>query len=242
MLLFYVRHGEPTYQPDELTPNGKRQAEAVGRRLARYGLDKIFCSTSNRALQTAQPAAELTRREIVKLDWCKEGHAWEEMAVEDDRNPGHRHWCFSIPSVRRKLASPEVLSLGDKWYEAPGLPENRFKDGVERVNREVDAWLEGLGYRHDRANKWYVPAAPTDERIALFAHQGFGNLFFSSVFDIPYPLWATRFDQNYTGVSAIWFQESDGVVIPKMIQFSGDGHLYAADLPTEFNKNRDLSF
>ena len=242
MLLFYVRHGEPTYHPDELTPNGKRQAEAVGRRLARYGLDRIFCSTSNRALQTAQPTAELTRREIVELDWCKEGHAWEEMAVEDDRKPGHRHWCFSIPSVRRKLSSPEVLSLGDKWYEAPCLPENRFKDGVERVNRELDAWLEGLGYKHDRANKWYIPVAPNEERIALFAHQGFGTLFFSSLFDVPYPLWSTRFDQNYTGVSAIWFQESDGVVIPKMIQFSGDGHLYASDLPTEFNKNRDLCF
>ena len=240
MLLFYVRHGEPTYHPDELTPIGKRQAEAIGRRLARYGLDKIFSSTSNRALETAEPAAELTRREIVKLDWCNEGHAWLEMAIENEK--GEKKWCFSIPSIRRKLSSPEVLSLGDRWYEAPGFPPNRFKDAVERVNRELDAWIGELGYRHDRENKCYVPVAPNNDRVALFGHQGFGNLFFSSLFDIPYPLWATRFDQNYTGCSAIWFQESDGVVIPKMIQFSGDGHLYASDLPTEFNKNRNLCF
>ena len=62
MLLYYVRHGEPTYDPDELTPNGKRQAEAVARRLARFGLDKIFSSTAIRAQQTAKPAAELTRQ------------------------------------------------------------------------------------------------------------------------------------------------------------------------------------
>ena len=61
MLLYYIRHGEPTYDPDELTPNGRRQAEAVGRRLARFGLDKIYCSTSNRALQTAQPTREPPR-------------------------------------------------------------------------------------------------------------------------------------------------------------------------------------
>ena len=42
MLLYYIRHGEPTYDPDELTPNGERQAEAIARRLARYGVDKIY--------------------------------------------------------------------------------------------------------------------------------------------------------------------------------------------------------
>jgi hypothetical protein len=29
MLLFYVRHGAPTYDPDCLTPLGERQAESV---------------------------------------------------------------------------------------------------------------------------------------------------------------------------------------------------------------------
>lgn len=57
MLLFYIRHGDPTYNPDELTPLGKRQAEAAAKRLALYGIDRIFASTSNRAIQTAQPSA-----------------------------------------------------------------------------------------------------------------------------------------------------------------------------------------
>ena len=34
MLLFYLRHGDPIYSPDSLTPLGQRQAEALGRRLA----------------------------------------------------------------------------------------------------------------------------------------------------------------------------------------------------------------
>lgn len=33
MLLFYIRHGDPIYIPDSLTDLGKRQAEAVARRL-----------------------------------------------------------------------------------------------------------------------------------------------------------------------------------------------------------------
>ena len=91
MLFFYVRHGDPTYHPDALTPIGERQAEAVGRRLARFGLDKIFSSPANRAMQTAKPASELTRKEIVPLDWCEEGIAWGEMTVENEE--GKRKWC-----------------------------------------------------------------------------------------------------------------------------------------------------
>jgi broad specificity phosphatase PhoE len=52
MLFFYVRHGDPTYNPDELTPLGHRQAEAVAKRLSLYGIDKIYSSTSNRAYLT----------------------------------------------------------------------------------------------------------------------------------------------------------------------------------------------
>ena len=65
MLFFYVRHGEPIYDPDSLTPLGERQAEAVGRRLALYGLDEIYSSSSNRAVCTAKPAADMLRREPI---------------------------------------------------------------------------------------------------------------------------------------------------------------------------------
>lgn len=42
MLLFYIRHGDPIYKPDSLTPLGHRQAEAVAKRLSLYGIDRIF--------------------------------------------------------------------------------------------------------------------------------------------------------------------------------------------------------
>ena len=32
MILFYIRHGEPIYNPDQLTPHGHEQAEALGKR------------------------------------------------------------------------------------------------------------------------------------------------------------------------------------------------------------------
>lgn len=64
MLLFYIRHGDPIYIPDSLTDLGKRQAEAVARRLSLYGVDRIYSSTSNRARLTAEPTAQILKLEI----------------------------------------------------------------------------------------------------------------------------------------------------------------------------------
>ena len=62
MLLFYIRHGDPIYDPDTLTPLGVRQAEALSKRLALFGIDEIYASTSTRAQLTAKPTAELLKK------------------------------------------------------------------------------------------------------------------------------------------------------------------------------------
>ena len=54
MLFLYLRHGDPIYDPDSLTEEGHRQAEALSKRLCKYGLDKVYASTSNRAQLTAK--------------------------------------------------------------------------------------------------------------------------------------------------------------------------------------------
>ena len=56
MLFYYIRHGDPIYNPDSLTELGKRQAEAVGRRLAAHGMDRIFAE----AIYEAYPHLEIT--------------------------------------------------------------------------------------------------------------------------------------------------------------------------------------
>ena len=91
MLLFYVRHGDPIYNPDQLTPLGRRQAESVAKRLAAYGIDEIYSSTSNRAIETAQPLCEYMKKELTTLDWMHENKAWGEMTINWGNN--YRTWC-----------------------------------------------------------------------------------------------------------------------------------------------------
>ena len=61
-------------------------------------------------------------------------------------------------------------------------------------------------------------------------------LFFSSLLDIPYPVFASHFDQTCTGLTVIEFEAEDGIVVPKVLELSCDAHLYAADLPTQYNR------
>ena len=76
-----------------------------------------------------------------------------------------------------------------------------------------------------------------NDRVALFAHQGFGLAFLSEVLDIPYPLFTNHFDMCHTGMTVIEFREENGVAIPKVLTLSSDAHLYREGLPTKYNNN-----
>lgn len=233
MLLYYVRHGSPIYNPDSLTPLGHRQAEAVGRRLALHGIDRVFVSSSVRAQQTAQPLCELLRKEPTVLDWTNESYAWRDMCCPRDDGKGD-FWGWGVPSMRAKLLSPEVAALGANWFDHPFFAGTRFREGILRVRRETDAFLASLGYEHDHARGVYRAVRPHAERIALFAHEGFGKLFLSELLDVPYPLFSTRFELAHTGLSIIEFPDEGDMTVPRVLQHSSDAHIYAEGLPTKF--------
>lgn len=230
MLFFYIRHGDPIYNPDMLTPLGHEQAQAVAKRLALFGVDRIFASSSTRAKQTAEPTCKLLKKEMTICDWANEGHVWQEFTVVKDNG---RYWGFQEKDTVKLFNSKEIRDLGNLWYNHPSIHEG-FKNGMERVNNEVDAFLLSLGYRHDRENARYEVVQTNNERIALFAHQGFGMSFLSSVLDMPYPSFSTHFDMGHTGMTVIDFAEVDGYVYPKVLQLSNDSHLYREGILTGY--------
>lgn len=237
MLLYYIRHCDPIYDPDSLTPLGQRQAEAVGKRLAHYGVDKIYASTSNRAILTAKPACEMLKKEAVLLDFANEKYAFQDFSVKSE---GKRAWACSEMNYRRIFASPSVWMLGDRWYEHPDLAEHgeQFKAGLERISRESDNFLLSLGYARMPETGFYRTVAPNDERVAFFAHQGFGIVFISYLLNIPYPLFSTHFDISHSGITVIEFPDlADGTCIPRVLTHSCTGHLYHEGLPLTYNNS-----
>ena len=231
MLLFYVRHGDPIYDPDSLTPLGQRQAEAVAKRLALYGVDRVYASTSTRAIETSRPTCELLKKKPVLLDFCHETHAWNQLALDEGRG---RRWAMETPRFKRAFSSAEMLRLGDRWLEHPIFEGTTIREGIERIARETDTLMASFGYEHDRERGVYIPVNPNNDRIALFAHQGFGLAFLSCLLDIPYPLFCTRFDMSHTGMTVIDFQLTEEFCIPRVLTLANDSHLYREGLPTKY--------
>ncbi len=231
MLLFYVRHGEPIYEPDSLTEVGAVQAEALSKRLSRCGIDRIFASTSNRAIMTAQPTADKLGKDITLLDFCNEKYVWDEFSVPDEE--WGSTWAFFVPEYKKMFAE-RSFAFNEKWYEDERLADLKFRDGMERIDRCTDEWMLSLGYRHDRKRRGYIPTAPTEDRIALFAHQGFGLAFLSSLLDIPYPAFSCAFDLRHTDLTVIEFKTEDGLIVPKVLTLANDAHLYSEGMSKKF--------
>ena len=232
MILYYLRHGDPIYSPDNLTPLGHEQARALAKRLATYGLDEIYSSDSNRAMLTAQPTCDLLKKEKTICPWANEGVAWGELTVINEE--GNRRWGFHHAPTVDLFNSPEIRALGDEWYDHPFFEGTKFKEGMLRIRREVDDFLLSLGYRHVREEAAYDAVNPSEKRVALFAHQGFGLAFLSCILDIPYPLFSTHFDLSHSSMTVIDFS-GKGKIRPKVLQSSNDSHLYREGLLTGYN-------
>ena len=233
MLFFFIRHGDPIYEPDSLTPLGRRQAEAVAHRLALYGVDAIYASSSTRAQQTAQPCCEILKKDMTILDWCDEKYAWRYFSVEYNGRPKGR-WGFQHRDYIRLFREPETAALGKRWYTRDAFAGTDFAEGVAHYQAKTDEFLASLGYAHDAGRNGYIPRPGSDKRVALFAHQGFGMAFLSSLLDIPYPAFSTTFDMGHTGMTVIEFPDDPELVVPVVLQLANDSHLYRDGLPTYY--------
>lgn len=232
MLFFYIRHGDPIYDPDSLTPLGERQAEAVAKRLALYGIDKIYASTSTRAKLTAKPTCEILKKELTELDFCNESHAWEQLTID---TPDGKRWLFQSKASRELFTQPELINMGFDWYKHAAFAKYDYKKGMDRISTELDKFFLSLGYEHIPQTGRYKVIEPNNDRVVLFAHQGFGMAFLSCLLDIPYPMVCRHFDMTHTGMTVIEFADEGGYSMPKVLTLSNDSHIYREGLPTNYN-------
>lgn len=233
MILYYVRHGDPIYNPDSLTDLGYKQADALVDRMFALSPNEIYASTSNRAILTAKPTCDALGIEPVLLDFANEGHAWAELSVG-------KYWLFQDKKYVELLSSQEVREMGHEWYKHPAFSQYNMEKGIKRINNAVDEWLLQLGFKHDRKTGRYEIVKPNNNKIALFAHAGFGLAFFSSVLDIPYSEMCIKFDICHSGITAIEFCEYDGFAIPKIITLSNEAHLFKNGVALNYYENFSL--
>lgn len=81
MRLYIIRHADPDYPNNTITPEGHLEAQALAKRLSSHGLDRIYASPLGRALDTMRYTAD-------SLGMTHEVEHWtQELALKLEETP-----------------------------------------------------------------------------------------------------------------------------------------------------------
>ena len=221
MRLIFVRHGEPDYQKDCLTANGRIQAADTAKRLKDEGITAIYSSPMGRARETASYTAQEYGLDIQILDFMHEinwgdadGNQAEKLEYE-----GHP-WTLAC-----KLLSENPGYVGSPgWSEHHYFRDNVCMDYYTKISGEFDGFLAGFGLV--RQDKLYRCTEDRAETIALFAHGGSGAIMFSHLLNLSFPFVLTAMPYGVCSVSVIEFKPQFGdKIIPRLELFNDMGHI-----------------
>ena len=221
MLLYIVRHGHPDYVTDSLTDRGWLQAEAVGKRLAKTGIDQVYSSPMGRAKQTAEPTCRLLDLPCHIEPWAHEVQG-ERLTEEPYGKP------ISVTMVQNTYyrANGGIDLPYDRAYEAVGFRTSGMKEAVARIEAGGRDFLERLGYKEE--NGVYRILRANEDRVALFCHSIMARSWISTLLHIPIHMMWSGFHYTHTGVTVLEFRNNeDGFTAPKCLCYSDMSHLYA---------------
>lgn len=180
MRLYIIRHGEPAYPEDRLTPKGHSQAREIADRLADAEPRRLCSSPMRRAVQSASYTAERLGLELEIEDWMAEREGW---VLADPSAEGAPVWQIDPAQVR----SWSVLRRGNghpfKGLELPGLGRE-----IAELGRLSDEFLAGRGCRREGSG---YSVDPTAVDLAIFCHCGFALTWLAHLLELPPPMiWA----------------------------------------------------
>lgn len=185
--VFLIRHGQTQWNFEQryqgqtdipLTELGRRQAEAVGRRLAAEPIEAIYASDLQRAYETAAPLARYLGLPVLTDERLREVHfgAWEG---------------YTFKEVEERY--PEEVYA---WLRAPHLhAPPGGESGADFIGRVRSFWEELRG-RHPEGT------------VAIFAHGGSLVTLTELVLKLPYESrWKLRLSHGGYSELMVYDQE-----------------------------------
>lgn len=208
MEILIIRHGDPDYSIDSLTPQGWKEAELLSQKLTKMEITAFYSSPLGRAKDTAAPTLQKLNREMTILDWLEE--------IGDE--------CRDfLPSYWTNVE--EYYSKED-WYKPEQMQLTDAKDVCDKVKQGLDELLAEYGYVRE-GNVWRVERE-SHARIALFCHYGISGVILSHLTGVSPVIYWHNFAAAPSSITTVVTEERrKGIACLRVRSYGDTGHLYA---------------
>jgi len=220
MLLYMIRHGDPNYKDNCLTPLGHLQAEALAERSPAFEASALFTSKYGRASETAEHTANKLGMPVTTLDFIHEINYGRPEITDPEEKKKYSPWIGTAI-----LASEGKELMHYDWEHSPLWEGNYCSSDYTRVTEGFDKWIETIGYK--REGLYYrVISKNKERRPVIFAHGGSITFVLSHLFNLP-PLFATNMMRiDCTGITVVEFKGNNGdLCCPRLRTFNDHDHI-----------------
>ena len=227
MKLLIIRHGDPDYALDSLTPVGFREAELLVKRLEKQNIKSFFVSPLGRAQATIKPTLEKLGKSATTLDWLREF----PVVIEGKNNrPGHSCAWDWLPEI---WTADQNCFDKDNWVEFKAFQSTDAKQKYKEVCDGLDALLAGNGYRRD--GSIYRAERANEDTVALVCHFGLECVLLSHLLNIsPMLLWHGLCAAPSSVTTLVTEERREGITYFRMLSFGDTSHLYVENVEPSF--------
>ncbi len=227
MRIILIRHGDPDYVNDNLTPKGKVEAELLSKRVEKWDVKDFYCSPLGRAKATAAYSLEKMNRQAKQCDWLQEFYYQVEDPVTGNKRIA---WDF-MPSY---WTNEPMLYDKDKWFEAPVMKTGDLSEKTKMVNEGIDQILKEHGYEREKG--FYKVKEGNTDTLVFFCHLGVSFVILSHLLGISAPVLWQQFFIAPTSVTELRTEERvQGEACFRVNKMGDISHLYAGDEPMSFS-------
>lgn len=218
MKLLIIRHADPDYSVDSLTPQGRIEAELLSQRLCKMDIKAFYVSVLGRAKDTAEYTLKKLNRKAIECEWLK-----EFSAVID--KPNRKQSILWDWRPKDWTGTDEFFNIND-WYKPQAMANGNVIEEYRRVTNEFDKVLKNHGY--ERNGRYYNAVNANEDTIAFFCHFGVECVLLSHLLGIsPMLLWHGFCAAPSSVTSVVTEEREKGIAYFRVGAFGDTSHLYS---------------
>jgi len=176
MKIMIIRHADPDYSIDSLTPTGWIEAELLSERMKNVKVKNFYVSPLGRARDTANCTLKKIGREAEVCDWLQEFFI---PVSSPDRPEKGCPWDW----LPEDFTTDARMYSMENWTEVPNFKESDIKEAYENVTKNFDELLKKHGY--ERMGRMYKVNEANEDTIVFFCHFGLECVLLSHLLSIP---------------------------------------------------------